>query len=147
MLVLCQQVQHDPPTHLLRFEFIFRLICLSWRRVAALFVLNKDIQSDRQASVALSSLNINAMTPADVQIQRYEHQKAQVLSDLEHALKRQADLQVLAKFVTVSGFAPDHPLFPPPLSIPSFNLWYLCLIHRACHVPVQPSLSRTLQAA
>lgn len=41
-------------------------------------------------------MNINAMTPADVQIQRVEHEKAQTLSDLESALKRQADLQVMA---------------------------------------------------
>ena len=36
------------------------------------------------------------MTQADVQIQRMEHEKAQALSDLEPALKRQADLQVCA---------------------------------------------------
>lgn len=44
-------------------------------------------------------MNINAMTPADVQIQRVEHQKAQTLADLESALKRQADLQVMARLL------------------------------------------------
>lgn len=66
-------------------------------RVAALVLANRDLQADKHAPNVLKALKINAMTPADEQIQRYEHEKAQVLSDLELALKQQADLQVLAK--------------------------------------------------
>lgn len=71
-------------------------------RVAALVLANRDLQANKHAPNVLNALNINAMTPVDVQIQRYEHEKAQVLSDLEHALKRQADLQVLAKLIIIT---------------------------------------------
>ncbi|KAL3131587.1 hypothetical protein ABBQ38_007886 [Trebouxia sp. C0009 RCD-2024] len=62
-------------------------------RVATLLVANRHLQPDTAAAGVSKAMNINAMTPADVQIQRVEHQKAQTLADLESALKRQADLQ------------------------------------------------------
>lgn len=64
-------------------------------------------------------MNLNAMTAADVQIQLVEREKAQALADVETALKRQADLQVMAKLVLPRegwGTTPPTPTphFPPP---------------------------------
>lgn len=64
-------------------------------------------------------MNLNAMTAADVQIQLVEREKAQALADVETALKRQADLQVMAELVLPRegwGTTPPTPTphFPPP---------------------------------
>ena len=89
---MLQRTLH-PLTQCTRSSTDLYMLCHS---VAALVLANRDLQADKQAPEVLNALNINAMTPADVQIQRYEHEKAQMLSALEQALKRQADLQVLA---------------------------------------------------
>lgn len=65
--------------------------------VVALLVANQSVQPETAIAVPKQpTIDIGSLTSNDVRILRIEREKGQVLAELEPALRRQADLQVVS---------------------------------------------------